>query len=75
MKFVSAVKKSITHIHLILSGDETSILVTDAGKIKLTEIVDETHMGTHTHIKQVSKPSCLCALVHNSVPSPAANKS
>jgi hypothetical protein len=67
MKFVSAVKKLITHVHLILSNDETSILVTGAGKIKRTEIVDETHMDTHTHIKQVSKPSRFCALFHNSV--------
>jgi hypothetical protein len=58
IKFVSAVKKPITHVHLILSGGEASILVTDAGKIKRTEIVDETHMdNTHTHIKQLSKLS------------------
>lgn len=59
MKFVSAVKRSITHVHfhLILSCDETSILVTDAGRIKRTEIVDETHMDTPSHIKQVSKSS------------------
>ena len=51
---LSAVKKSTTHVHLILSGGKTSILVTDAGKIKRTEIVDETHMNTHSHIKQVA---------------------
>jgi hypothetical protein len=38
MKFVSAVKKLITHVHLILSGGETSILVTDAGKIKAQKL-------------------------------------
>jgi hypothetical protein len=57
MKFVSAVKKLITHVHLILSGGGASILVTDAGENKGTEIVDETRMDTHTHIKPVSKPS------------------
>jgi hypothetical protein len=57
MKFISAVKKLITHVHLILSGGEASILVADAGKIKRAEIADETHMNKHAHIKQVSKPS------------------
>jgi hypothetical protein len=57
MKFVSAVKKLITHVHIILSGGEASIPVTDAGKIKRTEIADEMHMDTYANIKQVTKPS------------------
>ncbi len=59
MKFISAVKKSITHVHfhLILSWDEASILVTEAGNVKAVVIVEETHMDTPTHIKQISRSS------------------